>query len=404
MISNYHIIIPFNARWQDGCDYALQTIRLLAKNNRVIAVPMAHEESAWHFLSRLVHKQSPLTQWQGAAVFTPVTIVPLRRFSWLKKINYQLNIGLLRLLLARYQFAQKPLITIKPHTKTKKIIWFFEPYYSQEWLSLFGDWQVLYDCVDYWFGFPKQVAHQHDQLIKKAKWMAVNSQALFAAVKPLRSDVKQVPLGFAATDFINHSLHSKTKNSHQLISRKPQQKIFGFVGQFGNRLNFNWLRDLVTAFPQHKFVFIGAVWVWEELGSVGFDANLESLRQFPNCEFLPPVPKTEIPSFISQFDFGLIPYNTDQLFNKNCHPMKLYEYWFYGKPVVATEIVELSRYSDVLIATNTSAKAINWIAGVLKNGFDASKQQRVKQLATDNSWEAKLEAVSSLITPHHSQQ
>ena len=243
MISNYRIIIPFNARFDDGCDYATQTIRLLAKNNEVIAIPMAHEEHVWALISRIFTQHTLYSNWQGAKIFTPLILIPFRRFFYLKKTNYVLNIFIFKLIL---QFSRES--SKKP---TKKLLWFFEPHYSELWLQFFANWPLLYDCVDYWFEFAGQIAGQNELLIKKADWVVVNSQALLRKIKPMRPDVKKVPLGFAANEFMHYShklSHIATKK--RLIRSHPDQRIFGFVGQIGNRFDFEWLFSLIDAFPK----------------------------------------------------------------------------------------------------------------------------------------------------------
>lgn len=394
MIKNYQLIIPFNARWQDGCDYALQTIRILARTNQVVTMPMAHEETLWITLGRILSGQKVLTPWHKAWVFTPIVLLPLRRFSVIKNWNYALNIWLLKWVL----LSTTP--KIADYDAAKQLIWFFEPHYSAVWLKLFANWRVVYDCVDFWVGFPGKIAQQHSMLVKKADYIAVNSRALLAAIKPLRSDVKEVPLGFAARDFASLAT-PKPARKYQLARDSRQQKIFGFVGQIGNRFDFKWLKKVVAAFPQHKFVFVGATWIWQELDGSLFAKKLAELQKQPNCVFLPSVEKKIIPQYIHQFDFGLIPYDTNQIFNKNCHPMKLYEYWYFGKPVVSTHITELLKYGDLLAATNHASNAIAWIKHILQKGQSRVVQRQLHTIAIQNSWEEKLEAISTLIAPYN---
>lgn len=394
MISNYRIIIPFNARFDDGCDYATQTIKLLAKKNEVIAIPMAHEENVWTLLSRFFTQRTFYSNWQGAKIFTPLILIPFRRFFYLKKLNYLLTIFIFKLILQISGESRKE--------PPKKLLWFFEPHFSELWLQFFDGWPLLYDCVDYWFGFTGQIAKQNELLIQKADWVVVNSQALLGKIKPMRPDVNKVPLGFAADEFVHQSHKLQHIAAKKRLSRShPNQKIFGFVGQIGNRFDFQWLFSLIEAFPKDRFVFIGATWVWRDLDTTSFLPYLQRLKQYHNCEFLPPVPKRQIPDYISQFDVGLIPYDTKQIFNYNCNPLKLYEYWYFGKPVVATDIFELSFYPQVLIATNTAKLAVTWIKSLFATGF--SQARVVKKLALANSWQAKLTAISQVIVSNHYQ-
>lgn len=397
MISHWHIIILFNARWEDGCDYAQQTIRLTAKHNRVIAVPLAHERSIWQAITHWLNG-SFFTQYHQAAVFTPITFLPFRSIGWLKNLNMWLNALLLKLMLKRTNDN-----AIQSRT-SRRLVWFFEPMHVPVWVRVFADWNTLYDCVDYWLGFSGQVEKLHTWLVQRATWMVVNSKALLEATRQHRQQVIQVPLGFASEEFarpkkaiLNHMTDIEKLTLHKL-KRKPGQKIFGFIGQIGNRFDFPWLIQLMQAFPEHIFVFIGAIWAWKELDDSHLASQITELQAQPNYVHLPPVAKATIPVLVQQFDFGLIPYTSSQVFNKNCHPMKLYEYWWFGKPVIATSIYELSRYARDLYSGDDAHSAIQWVKQKLKNGYSPRSRQRIQQTARDNSWHAKLTAISEVVT------
>jgi teichuronic acid biosynthesis glycosyltransferase TuaH len=211
----------------------------------------------------------------------------------------------------------------------------------------------------------------------------------------VRADVIQVPLGFADLDFAQANLGVKTTHSNKKSNQ--QSLVFGFVGQIGNRFDFNWLLSLIQAFPRHKFEFVGSVWSWKELDDNEMNQKIDILKSQPNCIFKPPVPKSEIPAVIAHFDFGLIPYDTTQVFNKNCHPLKLYEYWYFGKPVIATAITELKKSQNVLIASDKIVEVIAWTQATITKGYPDSKRKLSQRKAAANSWQAKIQEISELI-------
>lgn len=396
MISHWHVIILFNARWEDGCDYAQQTIRLTAQQNHVIAVPLAHEQSIWHALTQWF-RGSFFTQYHQAHVYTPIVFLPFRSIPWLKNLNMWFNAVLLKCLL------NQPISATTPD-QSKQLLWFFEPMLVPIWVRVFADWHSLYDCVDYWLGFPGQVKKLHTWLVMHATWMVVNSKALLEVTSHQREQVVQVPLGFASEEFsrsikeIEHHADSATRLKLRQLKFRSDQKIFGFIGQIGNRFDFPWLIQLMQAFPEHLFVFVGAIWAWKELDDSNLAAHIAKLQAQPNYIHLPPVSKDVIPMVVRQFDFGLIPYATSQVFNKNCHPMKLYEYWWFGKPVISTAIYELSRYTRDLSSDDDVRSIINWAKRKLNAGISAQSKQRMHELAQANSWQAKLAAISEVVS------
>lgn len=395
MIKNWCIVIPFNARWEDGCDYAQQTIALLAKKNLVVAIPLAHQRSVWQAGLQIWRAHTFFERYGRALVFTPICWLPLQRFAFLKTANTWLNASLIRFLVERTHINR--LKTTRDNSR--RLVWMFEPMNSVVFLRVFSNWQSLYDCVDFWPGFVGAIQRQHDWLVQHATWMVVNSLALVEVTRQVRPSVVQVPLGFAHSLFETVAAMGRRSSSREIagIRIQPHQKVFGFIGQIGNRFDFPWLLDVIRAFPEHIFLFVGSIWVWRELPSSAFANQLAQLQAEPNCRFVDAVPKHKIPQLVSQFDVGLIPYNTKEIFNKNCHPLKLYEYWWFGLPVVATAIHELSRYSSWLFAGNRSDQAITWIKQVGLT-YPTKTRRQVKIIARQNTWTEKLVAIASVIT------
>ena len=105
----------------------------------------------------------------------------------------------------------------------------------------------------------------------------------------------------------------------------------------------------------------------------------------------------DIPSIIDSFDIGIIPYDTNIDFNKYCYPMKTFEYFYLGKPIVSTPIKELERF-PLFIKTGQSVQT--WeenIQNILAKPWPKKHQRQQRQLAIDNSWSNKIEAMSQII-------
>ena len=104
-----------------------------------------------------------------------------------------------------------------------------------------------------------------------------------------------------------------------------------------------------------------------------------------------------VPGIISQFNVGMIPYDPKLDFNRYCHPMKIFEYFYLGKPTVSTNIEELKRFPKfVKIGKNVDEwkKIINKL---LANKWPKSYQNEQKELAIENSWQNKIENILSHI-------
>lgn len=129
------------------------------------------------------------------------------------------------------------------------------------------------------------------------------------------------------------------------------------------------------------------------------------LIKLPNLIHISSQPRTALPSIIEQFDICMIPYNVSLDFNRYCYPMKLFEYFYMGKPVVSTPIEELTR-PEFAEFIKIGATARDWqrhIEQLLAKPWPSKLQKRQRQLAIANSWQRKVEAISGIIQRYDSQ-
>lgn len=109
-----------------------------------------------------------------------------------------------------------------------------------------------------------------------------------------------------------------------------------------------------------KFCYFGTLWSAIDyrpitaLAEAGFEVTLigpikEKTPSLPqSVRFWPAmVPARDLPDLIAQFDGTLLPYE-DTAYNQGVLPAKTYECLASGKPVLASPIPELRRFSDVI--------------------------------------------------------
>ena len=111
--------------------------------------------------------------------------------------------------------------------------------------------------------------------------------------------------------------------------------VVGFVGGFRRWVNFDLLIEAAKGLPEMHFLLVG-----------GGD-RLEYVRQMTvgmgNVELTGWVPHAQVPDLIARMDVGVIPFYVNELTDR-VSPIKMFEYWAMGKPVVVTPFYE-ARYS-----------------------------------------------------------
>ena len=391
MITNTLILVPFNNPLDWPADYLLQTCSTLSSHgNRVFAFLWEDARSLREILSLLVFRKRRfrlLHRKDNVLFFTPIHFLPFRRFRIVRTVNLFVNVFLMKLFFFLFFRAHK------------RILWVFSPEFYQLPKFFGRSFLSLYDCVDY-FSSPKRSLHkrlrvQEERLVQACDTMVVNSRALFEKFTKKRSHIAVVPLGFALPLF--PSFKKIGRSSLPFPVDKP---IIGYVGGINYRLDFRLLNELVEYSDDYYFVFIGSKESEREDSYAETKGQFEKLFSHHYVFWVDSLPKEKIPAFIDYFDVALIPYSIHLEFNRYCYPMKLFEYFYLQKPVVATPIQELTRLQPLVRIGSNATAFRQHIQHILKGGWPKELQRRQRRLAIDNSWEKKIEAISTVLEQH----
>lgn len=357
------IIIPFNIPWNWSTDYTNQTAKILSKKNIVICFLWEDVLSLKeYFVARKSLKLFEQLS-KNLFIYYPIHIIPFRRFNFIVSLNLYLNIIIVKLLVKSLELK---------YGRKEKMLWIFHPTFLHL-LKLFGkNYVSLYDCVDY-----SDDIKQENKLIRQANFMTVISKTLYKLHQHKRKDIGIVPQGF-------RMIGAKGKKVSKFTNKRP---IIGFVGGINNRLNLSLLLPLIKNNPKWQFVFWGPIQ----------DKKPNYLFSLSNVIYGVSKNKKELPSIISQFDICIIPYDTSQNFNKYCYPMKLFEYFYMGKPVVSTPIEELKHFPKFVKIGNTAKEWEKHIKTLLSKSWSEKYKKEQKRLAEENSWENKIKAINQLI-------
>lgn len=379
MKKNHLIVIPFNIPWEWSTDYTNQTAFVLGQKNIVICYLWSDYLSIKEYL---IKKKFPVLikrYSKNIFLFYPILFIPFRRFKIIVKINERLNIFLLKIFILFFQSI---------HRIDKKIFWIFDPNLLFIY-NLFGkSWYLLYDCVDFFaVGDKKNVCETNKNekaLTQKADLVVANSTVLQKHLLVYRKGIPLVPQGFRIDGF--------KVNKQKYIDLHLASPVIGFVGGINNRLDTSLLLNLIKNNPKWNFVLWGPTQKDLPTGSDRF-IEINKILKLPNVTTGVSTDKEEVPGLISQFDIGMIPYDIKQSFNKYCYPMKLFEFFYLGKPVVSTDIVELRRFSNLVSIGNDYKDWENIIRKLLSVTWPKKYIKEQIKIAKENSWENKLKSI-----------
>jgi glycosyltransferase involved in cell wall biosynthesis len=373
MMRDNAIIMFSSIPWEWSADYFRQTALQLSRHNGVYGF-------IWHnplTIKEALAKRIPIKVFdkpvQRVCLYTAWLWLPMRRYPLIFWLNYQLNIW------AFYLWVWFKVFNYK------KLVWIFDPglWEAASWFSRSGV-EVIYDCLDYFGGrlqgrVRKQFELLEKDLLLRATLVVANSQVLVTHCRRFRKDVSLVPQGFTVEAF----------GQRTPIRQDTSNMVLGYVGGINSRLNYDLLLELASNNPQWEFI------LW---GPMQFSDHDLLRQKFKVLTMLPNVKtgsstRSEMGSLMARLTLGIIPYREDD-FEKYSFPMKLFEYFYYGLPVVSTPIEELRHYSKWVSIGNTASQWKKLIADKLKKPYTLKEKMILNDLALSHSWEHKIKVIS----------
>ena len=256
-----------------------------------------------------------------------------------------------------------------------------------------GDFdRIYYDCIDsaalYAGNASQDRFHEYEsRLVGMCSGVFVTAKKLEEHVLRLRPAVPvvRIPNGVdvewfqarAATDRIAPDM---------VGLRRP---LVGYVGTVSNWVNFDLVKAVASECPGITFAFVGPVDYRSR--PKGFE-TMENVRWLGSREY------RFVPSVVQALDACMIPFNTGPI-AQHTDPIKLYEYFALGKPVVSTRLSEVEPFGEaelVYLADDAPGFARAVRRAVAEND-PARGQQRVA-VATEHSWAKQLSRIIQIIS------
>ncbi|OGK09715.1 hypothetical protein A2767_07695 [Candidatus Roizmanbacteria bacterium RIFCSPHIGHO2_01_FULL_35_10] len=384
------VVIPYNDSLEVVCDYIFQTAKALSQKGFIVhLMPFEDPVSIFGLLRQKRKKVTRQDFFSENKILLDLPIIPFPiRFLKNKFIRDLSRISTL----FYFYFLIK---LIKPD-----YLWCFDPVDIQLVKKVKGLTTTIYDCVDYFTSLDtkkdKEIKADESELIKTVDYFFVNSQVLRNIKKTIREPDAVVVQGFDEKAFNAFSSFSKgeikyTAKFRKLLISLPKPRI-GFIGNLTYRLDFKLLLSLVKKMPKVSFIFIGDLLpMTYDDKFVGTVKLLSELKKARNTHFLPKTDTRKVlRELLKEIDIGMIPYNIEFDFNRYCYPMKLFEYFYMGMPVISTEILELRKYPEFVKIGKSVSEWEKIIKDFILNPRDKELQREEKNLAIKNSWNNKV--------------
>ncbi|HEY3171056.1 MAG TPA: glycosyltransferase [Thermoanaerobaculia bacterium] len=226
-----------------------------------------------------------------------------------------------------------------------RIVWAFT--YNVPEKGGVGDARLVYDVIDHPDVFPypeRTLRRNHDRALEAADAVFVVSEPLLDEVRRRRADAVYLPNG---VDFARFAAPPDPNVVPEEVSRSRARgrPSAGYVGALARWVDSDLLAALAELRPDWDFFLVGE----------SLDSSFERFERArpANLHLLGPRPYGAIPSILSAFDAGLIPFRRGAE-GSNASPIKLYEYLAAALPILATPIPECEAVPEVEVASSAS--------------------------------------------------
>jgi teichuronic acid biosynthesis glycosyltransferase TuaH len=231
------------------------------------------------------------------------------------------------------------------------------------------------------------------KMINEVDIIFTNSPSLYRLKKKLHPHVFQVPQGCNVDLF----LKTKKKSVPPEFRKIPSPHVT-FIGNVDHRLDFPLIKSLAKNNPSWSFIFIGPIHKDTILApKTKLEENLSALKKIKNIHFLSSYSKKKIIHFLDHSQLGFIPYDIRQEFCRYSYPMKVFEYFARGLPVISTPIESLKPLAPYVALAKNAKEFAREIKKILKNDWPEKYKKAQKELAMANSWENKIEKINQIL-------
>jgi glycosyltransferase involved in cell wall biosynthesis len=186
----------------------------------------------------------------------------------------------------------------------------------------------------------------------------------------------------------NGSAAAKRDTASDLMSALPRP-VIGYVGGVHKFFDVEMLAAMARARPEWSWVLVGPL-----------QTSLQELKRIPNVHLFGQKAHEELPGYIRGFDVGIVPYVSNS-YTATVVPTKINEYLAMGKPVVSTNLPEVTafngRHGVIITSPNQPTEFVTSIErALISSGGDAVITRRQTVAALDD-WEERFERMSDVI-------
>jgi glycosyltransferase involved in cell wall biosynthesis len=258
-----------------------------------------------------------------------------------------------------------------------------------------GEDLCVFHCHDYYPAFHRPgttgwsaALADWRRMLQAADVVFASSEAILREIAPIRTqDVYLVENG-VPYDRFQQALSQALPPD---IARIPEPRV-GYIGRINRKVDLAVLGAIAKARPDWSVVLMGPLTGWSQAHQAAFD----EFRRLPNAYYLPGRDPAQVPVYMKALDVGLMTYVLEDTWTPYGFPLKMFEYFSLGKPVVSADLPSIRKYAPLVKIVNEPHAWVPAIEQALQDRDPAAARQR-QDLARQNDWMARRDLVLRVI-------
>lgn len=238
---------------------------------------------------------------------------------------------------------------------------------------------LLYDCHDRVEGFSRisrDIVRQESALLASADHISFSAESLKRAV------LEQCPEYGAKASVIGNGATPEDFGFSPGPRPAGPQRVIGYAGALEEWFDLDAVLCAARALPECRFQMLGRV----------EHAKLNLLKQLRNVELVGEVPYESLPRYMHRWSAAMVPFLINRVTN-TVDPIKLYEYFSVGLPVVATPLPEIvRRYRDVTYVAKDASEFPLRLREALAEPDGPMRRWR-KEIAAKETWISRARSI-----------
>lgn len=367
-------------RYQNYIKRTVRFFKSYAKGKKIVILDLLDPVSLGSLILRPIMGKGalPIVKLKRAWYVRPLGLLPMQRFTLVRKTNILLILVYFRFLLLprfskRWTFLVFSLfpntlvsdLFLKTILSAKKIIFVvFELPYSEN---------------------PKEqstLTKWNKRFLKKSQRVLVYSNYV------KRKLINE--FGVKETKIKTLTFWTWPQNSIKKSLQKPspsKKPIIGMMETLDFRLDFNLLEMTLKRYPNFSFIFVfDRRSKTNEDFYLGTAGKIARLNRYSNLLLKKVKNRNEALAWINLFDACLLPYDIKQKRVIGTHPEQFYHYLRFGKPIVSVNLPAIKKYSKLYYLSRSDEEFLKNIKIAASEKVSTELIKKRVRVSQKNSW------------------